>query len=701
MANMGRGFKEIDVTNFSSQQRAQRYPEGARHHQSTAQWDFEDDALHSDEEDGPPRIAEWRSNLAALSQRENLYFAAYQSRVHVTIPRDLKQILPGNADLVLELPVSESAILVGGYIDDTRPHCVNHLIIGNLGTHEVVLMSCDDGDILAYYTHIIATKLTMMLRGEATIWDTPIMPLFHENVGMTAWGLALHEKSRLIAVSSNLREVTVFIPAITFDEGSSLEQSSTSSFPEVGVDFKSSVDFRRNNIRRVLKLGPEGHNIPSITFAGDADGEARSILAVDIQGTLWILDIWGEEKQQIRGIHSRTESQMGWGVLSIPILAFKQTSTPQESLGMLDIHHAFAAGTLGEEVEAFFDISSSVRYIKDNNSRIHPPSFPQVDPMVSGGSSALVLEEDTNIPPWIDPAIDLEESDGSSPAPPDLTSDEDVDPESWGAIEEHGEAFVLSLLRERQRVAARDNRLGLYTKFMPDHLKKSLASRKRDGMECFRYIVNMPVEVVKTVKSSKDLLGLLEKHVELQSKGGLFEPTIETKTADIDRPVFLLPDKSAIIRTYQFDIELIPPTSSMPKTICKNVVKRGIQPALVGLLRPFERLCFLSSVPELSLIIAGSQAGRAALITLTRPDVSSTSGPVVNFRVDMILPRKQEEDAGLRPNLPLYGLAVAPLQVSNEKAGRRRWRLIMHYYDHTLLSYELSRDEDTDTLLVL
>ena len=36
----------------------------------------------------------------------------------------------------------------------------------------------------------------------------------HENVGMSAWGLAIHEKSRMIAVSSNLKEVTVFMPAL-------------------------------------------------------------------------------------------------------------------------------------------------------------------------------------------------------------------------------------------------------------------------------------------------------------------------------------------------------------------------------------------------------------------------------------------------------------------------------------------------------
>ena len=31
---------------------------------------------------------------------------------------------------------------------------------------------------------------------------------------MTVWGLAIHEQSRLIAVSTNLKEVTVFVHAI-------------------------------------------------------------------------------------------------------------------------------------------------------------------------------------------------------------------------------------------------------------------------------------------------------------------------------------------------------------------------------------------------------------------------------------------------------------------------------------------------------
>lgn len=35
---------------------------------------------------------------------------------------------------------------------------------------------------------------------------------------------------------------------------------------------------------------------------------------------------------------------------------------------------------------------------------------------------------------------------------------------------------------------------------------------------------------------------------------------------------FALPDKSAILRTYQWNVELIPPTGLRPRTICKCVI---------------------------------------------------------------------------------------------------------------------------------
>lgn len=94
------------------------------------------------------------------------------------------------------------------------------------------------------------------------------------------------------------------------------------------------------------------------------------------------------------------------------------------------------------------------------------------------------------------------------------------------------------------------------------------------------------------------------------------------------------------------------------------------------------------------MIVIGSQAGSVALITLTRPELYSPNGPVVSFRVECILPRTEDEEEGLRPNLPLFGIAVGPLQVAKAGLGNRRWRIILHYYDHTVLSYELSRDDE-------
>jgi hypothetical protein len=108
---------------------------------------------------------------------------------------------------------------------------------------------------------------------------------FHENVGMTAWGLAIHEQSRLIAVSTNLKEVTVFVPALTFKIDESSESVSTASFVKVDAAHKSSPYFRNFNCCRVLKLpSSEGHNMPSIDFSSDPNGEANSVLAIDIEG---------------------------------------------------------------------------------------------------------------------------------------------------------------------------------------------------------------------------------------------------------------------------------------------------------------------------------------------------------------------------------------------------------------------------------
>jgi len=72
-----------------------------------------------------------------------LYFVAVKDKLHVTIPRNLKQFIPGQPDLILNLPRSFAAHAVGGYIDEIWPHCVNNMVVGDLGTFEVLLMACE------------------------------------------------------------------------------------------------------------------------------------------------------------------------------------------------------------------------------------------------------------------------------------------------------------------------------------------------------------------------------------------------------------------------------------------------------------------------------------------------------------------------------------------------------------------------------
>ena len=156
----------------------------------------------------------------------------------------------------------------------------------------------------------------------------------------------------------------------------------------------------------------------------------------------------------------------------------------------------------------------------------------------------------------------------------------------------------------------------------------------------------------------------------------------------------LLPDGSAIFRTFKHDVQLIPPcTGAMFPTICRGVVRQHLGSMLHY--SPMDRINMLAVIPELHILLVGSQIGRVALLSLTKlRDGFSKFGPVVMFRVDLILPLKKHDDERNRPDYPLLGMSVAPLRRSQNMAGPRRWRLLMHYCDHTILSYEIFRDDD-------
>ena len=220
----------------------------------------------------------------------------------------------------------------------------------------------------------------------------------------------------------------------------------------------------------------------------------------------------------------------------------------------------------------------------------------------------------------------------------------------------------------------------------------------------------------------------------------------------------LLSDGSAILRTFTDDVELIPPLpcDESLHTVCNKILTQKLPQLQNGAIpvtfAHMQRLTILLRVDDLGIVIVGSQAGRVALLGLTRMKRREGSTPLVGFRVERILPKMKEEDEGYRSLWgTLIGVAVGPLQgaevvdeedeeegqelrefedqkqkrrhglgdgepdpdlegqerflrwLEREKKDRkisRRWRLFLHYSDHSVLNWELWRDEVSSELVI-
>ena len=129
----------------------------------------------------------------------------------------------------------------------------------------------------------------------------------------------------------------------------------------------------------------------------------------------------------------------------------------------------------------------------------------------------------------------------------------------------------------------------------------------------------------------------------------------------------------------------------------------------------FCRINMTLHVPELNLMVAACQSGRVALISLlksswARPNFSGDR----SMRVDWILPTASEEvKRKARPKVPLFGIAVGPVQEVEDGTLRLRlgsgklpssfsctYRLVLHYRDHTILSYTVSRPSPDDLKVI-
>lgn len=153
------------------------------------------------------------------------------------------------------------------------------------------------------------------------------------------------------------------------------------------------------------------------------------------------------------------------------------------------------------------------------------------------------------------------------------------------------------------------------------------------------------------------------------------------------------------------------PSSRIPSSqvFCRQALNQKLAPGFAYLAQ-LERLNMMAQIPDLGIVLIGNQVGRVGVLTMTRCQAQCQSG----FKIEAILPFKNEEDRGLRPTKPLMGMAVGPVQ-GMERAlpgasprlwgegerEARRFRLLMMYCDHTVLSYEISRPEGGEDVLVV
>lgn len=167
----------------------------------------------------------------------------------------------------------------------------------------------------------------------------------------------------------------------------------------------------------------------------------------------------------------------------------------------------------------------------------------------------------------------------------------------------------------------------------------------------------------------------------------------------------------AILHTTETAVRLLSTPHTGLTAVCHRALHQDVPPQLSFLAR-WERLNMVGQVPELNLVVVGNQMGKVGLFTPTRfPQVESAG-----LRLEFLLPFATQERDGMRPARSLLGVAIGPIQgreklidphgfdetsprrirkqLWNKVEKTRRYRLMLTYTDHTVLSYEIGRDNN-------
>lgn len=662
-----------------------------------------------------PQISRWRNNLTALSQRYNLYFVALEAQIFVYQPKFPFQTLEQRPSLTIPTAIAEPG--AQGYIDTRCAHTINHIIVGDLGTEEILVVATDSGNVAAYHTKAILDaigKEPYKYSTEAKADFVGLRAFFSHWVFESAWGLAIHKNARMIAVSANTphyvdsvdehAKVTVFAFALTshaaaekgrrqedFDKPS--EHSQWKEWvPNSTQVFQSD---RSQNYRIVLS----GHvaNVPSISFVNsDYDKDGSWLLSTDIGGRMKMWRIWGRQCWKTWDFslpvsptaHYGDMIDRGWLVLALDPAAFRSADTLEEFSGWSKWvkYHPHT------ETKESFDITTCVSTRTPNSSQVHP-AFGTAE----GDASADDDDDDGDFSEasWSDDDgfvdTDLEDipsERGHGDVEIAGDDDEAMEDSDAGIDDGTGRTWEEERLAEGISVEEADQALDMLSASEDEREAAMLQSPSEDDLDHFdenspprtqAYIEGenqteqptLELPIVTGPGSNDDFnTGLDAEHAirfdhskkrsrQSQSYKAFYEAHMATKARRITPTVQPIPTIPAIHCSATHIRLLNVPTSETPHIFCGSALKQTLPRQMeLSSFAHFDRMNMMQYIPELGIVVIATQLGRCAVCTLTRKHDTGTLG----FRVDWILPTMRQEKAGLRPTAPLLGIAAGPIQ---------------------------------------
>jgi hypothetical protein len=583
---------------------------------------------------------------------------------------------------VLIVPSQPSSPDLRGYLNRDEPHCINYLIVQKLGKDEVVANVRDDGDVevflVRHIVHAISTRVKCHDASEDPVADN-VKPLFLRNVGISAWGLAIHTEARIIAVSSNRHEVTIFRFGLVdeFDEVQTPRKQAKPTHDgqssrwdeERREDNVESRPERKTDVTRQVLNGEA--NIPHIAFCNTGDDpDGRWLLTTDISGVCRAIDLHNFTLVQAfrfgpsfiapnGGPYDRMNA--GWGIMFLDTRSFITQDSIPDALGMED------GETLPDAKSdtRLWDLSKTLRHLPDYSKafKAAKPKLPQntTPPSATGRSS-------NTSSPQISGTADNVLTAG-------LSSDDDEESDDTGVLLEPS---ILSPTEDPAPDASEEDETEHDVELWSD-LDDSEGENTEDFISQSAYygggrICGNTPHFVRQSNLCEDLPC----------------PILHTSI----RNVYLLQPSN---RRLSPDQPFMPPMVGMAAPLKQSIqIERRA-------LNMFDRLSMHAYIPALGVVVLASQKGRAIVLSLARVpqsmeypggfDPTLGQKTVYTLRAECILPFESQEKAGQRPFSPLHGIAVGPIQgTENAKnGGKTRWRLIMMYQDYSILSYELQR----------